>query len=100
MKTTDDNQTYESCLVESKSFTGYNTLDEYCDWLFTDKAIRGATVIAHNQSGYDGRFILKWCLSHGLHPDIFIRSGNRIMYMSFHKNNNNLRFVDSLHFFL
>ena len=59
LKTNDDTPTYESCLVESKSFTGYNTLAEYCDWLFTDKAIRGATVIAHIQSGYDGRFYIE-----------------------------------------
>ena len=88
---------YDKCLREQRSFDGYNSLDEFCDWLFTEKSHSHSTVLAHNGSGYDFRFILKWCLDHGLHPDVFIRQGNRILYMWFRKNQ--LRFVDTLQFF-
>ncbi len=57
-----------------------------------------STVIAHNMAGFDGKFILQWCLNHSLHPSKYIRNGSRIMYMEFRKFN--IRFIDSLHFLL
>ena len=69
----------------------------FCDWLFTE-GNANSTVIAHNGAGYDNKFILKFCLAKGLQPDSFIRQGSRITYMFFRKFN--LRFIDSLHFFL
>ncbi len=49
-------------------------------------------------AGFDGKFILQWCLKHDLHPSRYIRNGSRIMCMEFKKFN--IRFIDSLHFFL
>ena len=92
-----NNNTYEDCLTDTFRHNGYDALEKFCDWLFTDENYN-STVIAHNQAGYDGRFILQWCLGRGLHPDQYIRQGSRIMYMTFKKFK--LRFVDSLHFFL
>ena len=66
--------------------------------MVVSKTHANSTVIAHNQSGYDGRFILKWCLNHGLKPTKYIRQESRIMYMSFQKFN--LRFIDSMNFLL
>ena len=54
------------------SVNGYDTLDNFCDWLFSDSGNYKATVMAHNGSGYDIRFILKWCINHGLDPDVFL----------------------------
>ncbi len=80
-----DNYNYDHCLRLKKSFTGYDTLRQFCEWLLNDTNANGATVIAHNQSGYDGRFILQECVRRGLHPDTYIRSGSRILYMTFRK---------------
>ena len=49
--------------------------------------------MAHNGSGYDNKFILKYCISKGLIPRKLIRQGSRITYMSFSKYS--IRFVDS-----
>ena len=76
---------YDKCLLYTHSFDGYNTLDRFCDWLFTDKSHCNSTVLAHNGSGYDFRFVLKYGLERGLHPDVFIRSGYIILYMWFQK---------------
>ena len=94
----DENRyTYEDCLTNTFRHNGYDAVEKFCDWLFT-KDNYNSTVIAHNQAGYDGRFILQYCLNRGLHPTQYIRQGSRIMYMAFKKHR--LRFVDSLHFFL
>ena len=76
---------------------GYGIVNKFCDWLFTSKHSH-STAIAPNQAGYDGRSILQWCLNKGLHPSGLIRQGSRIMYMEFAEFQ--IRFVDSLHFFL
>jgi len=91
------NHNYKDCRKDTFTYSGYDVIDKFCNWLFT-KQNSNSTVIAHNQAGYDGRFILQWCLNRGMHPTKFIRQGSRIMYMEFRKFN--IRFVDSLHFFL
>ena len=88
---------YDNCLKESLAFNGYGCEDKFCDWLFT-KENHDTTVIAHNGAGYDNKFILKWCLSHGKRPDSFIRQGSKIAYMAFSKFK--IRFVDSCNFFM
>jgi G:T-mismatch repair DNA endonuclease (very short patch repair protein) len=88
---------YDKCLIDRKSFPGYGCEDAFCDWLFT-KENQNSTVIAHNGSGYDFKFILKWCISKGMTPDSYVRQGSRITYMRFNKFQ--LRFVDSYNFFL
>ena len=92
-----NNNTYEDCVTNTFRHNGYDAVDKFCDWLFTAEH-NNSTVIAHNQAGYDGRFILQYCLKRGLRPTKYIRQGSRIMYMAFAKHR--LRFVDSLHFFL
>ena len=92
-----DTHNYDECKQDTFSYSGYDVVDKFCNWLFTSEHSH-STVIAHNQAGYDGRFILQWCLNRGMHPTKFIRQGSRIMYMEFKKFH--IRFVDSLHFFL
>jgi hypothetical protein len=55
-----------------------------------------STVIAHNQAGYDGKFILSWFIKNCDVPDKYIQQGSRISYMYYRKNN--IRFIDSLSF--
>ena len=52
-----NNNTYEDCLTNTFRHNGYDAVDKFCDWLFTAEHLN-TTVIAHNQAGYDGRFIL------------------------------------------
>jgi hypothetical protein len=63
-----------------------------------DKTYKGTTVIAHNQKGYDARFVLAWCQKRSFIPDNLIRSGSKIQYMYFKAGA--VRFIDSLNFFL
>ena len=88
---------YDKCLIKKESFTGYGCDGKFCDWLF-NKDNQNSTVMAHNGSGYDNKFILKWCVERGMVPDCYIRQGSHITYMAFKKFN--LRFVDSCNFFL
>lgn len=64
----------------SFGINGYDCNDKVCDWLFTANNT-DATVFAHNGSGYDSNFMLKYCLSKELLPTKIIRSGSRISYM-------------------
>ncbi len=93
----DDDHDYEKSLSETKIFEGYSCCKDFCDWLFT-KESANSTVMAHNQAGYDGKFILSYCIKSCLVPSKYIQQGNRISYMYFKKFN--LRFIDSLSFFL
>ena len=79
-----DDGTYESSLKETVTFSGYDCCAKFCDWLFTSEN-SNSTVIAHNQAGYDGKFILSWCLDKGMMPSTYIQQGNRITYMAFSK---------------
>jgi hypothetical protein len=89
---------YEQSLEEWKTFEGYGCENKFCEWLFSDEN-NGATVMAHNGAGYDNKFILKWCLEHGMHkPEPYIRQGSRITYMYFDRFH--LRFIDTYHFLL
>ena len=54
--------------------------------------------MAHNQAGYDGKFILSWFISHGKTPDKFVQQGSKLTYFYIRKSD--LRFIDSLSFFL
>lgn len=90
-----ENDTYDKCLVEEKSFNGDDVMGQFCKWLFGE-GNNNHTVIAHNQSGYDGKFILEWGIMNGMYPSDYLRAGNKILYMRFKKNN--LRFIDSILF--
>jgi hypothetical protein len=88
---------YEACVLESERFYGSDCCDKFCNWLFREEN-KYCTVLAHNQGGYDGKFILSWMLRNQLPPKTYIQQGSRITYMTTHKFY--LRFVDTLNFFL
>jgi hypothetical protein len=74
------NHIYEDSLINTFSFTGYDCCNDSCKWLFS-KDNKDSTIMAHNGAGYDNKFILQWCIKHGLNPDMIIRQGSRITYM-------------------
>ncbi len=89
---------YDKCLDCTRKFWGYDCMNEFCNWLFSDYN-RGSTVFAHNAAGYDSKFVLKHYLqAYGKGPDKMIRQGNRITLMKDKKYD--LRFIDSYNFFL
>jgi hypothetical protein len=92
-----DSHDYGKCITQWKTFEGYGCEVRFCEWLFTE-ANTNTTVMAHNGAGYDNKFVLKWCLMHGLRPDAYIRQGSRITYMHFEKYH--IRFIDTYHFLL
>ena len=82
-----DDHEYDKSFEKSESFEGYECLDNFGDWLF-QKENTNSTVFAHNQAGYDGTFILVWCLTNILVPSKYIQQGNRISYKYVAKNKN------------
>ena len=70
LKMSDDND-YDKSLESTVTFEGYDCCDKFCDWLFS-KENSNSTVFAHNQAGYDGKFILAYCIKKGLLPDKYI----------------------------
>ena len=74
----------------------FRNLNDFCKFVFT-KEHSGYTFIAHNSRGYDGQFILKWCVENHLKP-FCIYSGTKIMSMEI--NEYKISFKDSLNFVL
>ena len=66
----------QSQKLDYKIFEGDKCLSDFCEYLI-DPINGGCTVMAHNQSGYGGKFILSWLISHGKMPDKFVQQGNK-----------------------
>lgn len=78
---------------------GDDVLDAFCSFIFNN--LEDTTIIAHNQKGYDGQFIVSWCFEQNMKDTNFqvptrIYNGGNVMYI--HYKPANLRFVDSLCF--
>lgn len=71
-----------------------DVVDHNCNVLFTSQHSH-STVISHNQAGYDGRFIVQWCLHEGMLPSKFISQGRLLRYMEFATFHS--RFIDLVH---
>ncbi|OWA52426.1 hypothetical protein BV898_16883 [Hypsibius exemplaris] len=54
--------------------------DELCKFLISPQ-FHNCIAIAHNFSGFDGMFILKWCLANGIISQKQIMNGTKIMQM-------------------
>jgi hypothetical protein len=80
-----DSHVYAESLTSTISFSGYGCQNDVCNW-FVDKANKDSTIMAHNGTGYDNKFSLKWCIDHGLYHDMIIGQGSIITYMFFGKN--------------
>ena len=74
----------------------FQTGDAFCEFLFTE-AHANFTTIAHNMKGFDGYFLLEYCIRKGLKVSKIIYAGSKIMAM--HVGDSlNIRVIDSLNF--
>jgi hypothetical protein len=85
-----------TCGVRKHIYSGKDTLDEFCNYVFKLQASNKfvVTAIAHNSSGYDAQFVLQRCFIHGVKPERFVASGTKIMSMTVY----GVKFVDSFKF--
>ena len=67
----------EECGKNERIFSGPDTIDSFCKWLFSGDN-NGATVICHNFQGYDSYPILQYLYKHTIVPTI-IPNGAKIM---------------------
>lgn len=76
------------------TFGGEQNLKNFCEWLFcADHA--NFVVIAHNFSGFDGAFIMKFLENSFINPDVMVR-GSKIMSLTVKEWN--IRCIDFLLF--
>ncbi|VDI13173.1 Hypothetical predicted protein [Mytilus galloprovincialis] len=86
--------TCDTCGKNEIIFSGPNTNDEFCQWLFSGEN-NGATVLCHNFKGYDSFPILSYLYKNGILPKI-IPSGAKNMSVEIPACN--IRMIDSLNF--
>ncbi|XP_063418064.1 uncharacterized protein LOC134700765 [Mytilus trossulus] len=86
--------TCDTCGKNEIIFSGPNTNDEFCQWLFSGEN-NGATVLCHNFKGYDSFPILSYLFRNGILPKI-IPSGAKNMSVEIPACN--IRMIDSLNF--
>jgi hypothetical protein len=87
------------CVVQSESgdenvFSGPNTKDKFCTWVFQQENAN-TTFVAHNIQAYDGYFILQYLYKNGITPEIITR-GAKILSLTVSEMN--IKFIDSLCF--
>ena len=87
------------CVVQNESgdekvFSGPNTKDEFCTWVFQQENAN-TTFIAHNFQAYDGYFVLQYLYKNGITPEIITR-GAKILSLTVSEMN--IKFIDSLCF--
>jgi hypothetical protein len=85
------------CVVQNESgdekvFSGPNTKDEFCTWVFQQENA-STTFVAHNFQAYDGYFILQYLYKNGITPEIITR-GAKILSLTV--SDMNIKFIDSL----
>jgi len=83
-----------NCGVNERVFSGLNTVESFCKWLFTAEN-KGATVLCHNFKGYDSYPIMKYLYDNAVLPEV-ITTGSK--YMSIIIPSLKIRFIDSLNF--
>ncbi len=76
------------------TFSGESSLTEFFRFLTTPK-FKDYTAIAHNMSGFDGLFLLREVVTHGMMPEVIVK-GQRILMMKIPSVN--VRVIDSFNF--
>ena len=96
-ETTQETGTHVVNWVDCEDFKGdkftFETIEEFCQFIFNKDYYSGYTFIAHNSKGYDAQFIRNWCIENTMKP-YCIYNGTKIMYMKV----NRIKFIDSLNF--
>lgn len=72
-----------SCLraVYDDRYWSFRTIQEFVDFLLTEPAMEGATILAHNGGGYDHQFILQYLESKGIGHKTIPRPGTIHKYL-------------------
>ena len=79
---------------ESKFFSGDNTLNAFCEWLFSEKNYQ-ATVLCHNFQGYDSYPILQYLYKNSVLPNV-VANGAKIMSLTV--PHCKIKMIDSINF--
>ena len=77
-------------------FRGDDTKDAFCRWLFQDKHA-DSVWIAHNLKGYDSYFVLQYLYDNAIMPHVIL-NGAKVMQIEV--KDLNIKFIDSLNFFI
>ncbi|XP_045215064.2 uncharacterized protein LOC123565260 [Mercenaria mercenaria] len=84
----------ELCGKNELIFSGLNTIDTFCSWLFSEENV-DATVICHNFQGYDSYPILQYLYKNAIVPTV-IPNGAKIM--SLIVPSCKIKMIDSINF--
>ncbi len=76
------------------TFPGESSLTDFFQFL-SNPRFKDYTALAHNMSGFDGLFLLREIISHGVMPEVIVK-GQRILMMKIPSTN--LRIIDSFNF--
>ena len=91
MDKTDD---CELCVQREYIFSGENTLNAFCEWLFSEENYE-ATVLCHNFQGYDSYPILQFLYQNAVVPTI-VPNGAKIMCLTI--PHCKIKIIDSINF--
>ena len=81
---------------KKKIFRGDDTKDAFCQWLFQDNHA-DSVWIAHNLKGYDSYFVLQYLYDNAVMPHVIL-NGAKVMQIEV--KDLNIKFIDSLNFFI
>jgi len=84
----------EMCGERERVFKGDNTLDEFCQWLFSEENYQ-STVLCHNFQGYDSYPVLQYLYRHGILPTI-VPNGAKVMSLQVPACK--IKMIDSINF--
>ena len=84
------------CVIQNESgdetvFSGPDTKNEFCEWLFQPQHVK-TTLVAHNLQAYDGYFILQYLYNQGIAPELITR-GAKILSHRFRTKDKIYRLV-------
>ena len=74
----------------------FQSLDEFCKWVFNKNKHKGYTVIAHYGKGYDFQFVSEWLIAHSVKPNI-IHNGQKILQLEVKKKTTILDLLIAFH---
>lgn len=72
---------------------GYDSINQFCQWLFKDGPQDRTICMAHNMKSYDGIFVLNWLHKQSCKPEI-IKNGYKLMMIE----EGSVRIIDSYNF--
>jgi hypothetical protein len=90
----DKEEICENCGQREHVFRGEDTLNEFCQWLFSEENFQ-TTVLCHNFQGYDSYPILQYLYRHGIIPTI-VPNGAKILSLTVESCK--IKMIDSINF--